>query len=273
MMHLFIHTYGRSAQQTTLSFLTSVPKEHISLVIQKRETAAYDHWRRFGYEVLVLPDRIRMLSPTRQWIMDHARERGFEKACLLDDDLRFNVRGLPSHNVKATDFTLWVATPEQTLEGLNLLDQWLDEGWTHVSMSAREGNNRIVKEFTEVGRAMRLLAYRVDDFHRYGARFDRIDCKQDLDVTLQLFRAGRPNRISWRYATGQATGSGARGGCATYRDAAMLERCAYELADLHPGFVKVVEKDTKTSFGGGTRTDVIVQWRKAYESSQRKVAA
>ena len=46
----------------------------------------------------------------------------------------------------------------------------------------------------------------------------------------------------------------------------MMDRCSNELAALHPDFVKVVEKYTKTSWGGGIRTDVRIAWKKAYES-------
>jgi hypothetical protein len=38
---------------------------------------------------------------------------------------------------------------------------------------------------------------------------------------------------------------------------------------LHPAFVKVVEKATKTSWGGETRTDVQVSWKKAYASAKK----
>lgn len=269
-MHLFIHTYGRSTRQTTLSFLTAVPKDRIFLVVQAREAHLYAKYAQQCHGVLALPDEIRTLSPTRQWIMDHALSVGMPKVCLLDDDLRFNVRGPPSAAVQATPFTLWVATPEQTAECLDLLDGWLDTV-AHCGLSAREGNNRIEAEVTEVGRMMRLLAYRTDVYHDVGARFDRIATKQDFDVTLQLLRAGYPNRISWKYATGQASGSGAKGGCAVYRTKEMMDRCAHELAALHPGFVKVVEKETKTSFGGGVRSDVVIAWQKAYKSSEKSI--
>ena len=45
-----------------------------------------------------------------------------------------------------------------------------------------------------------------------------------------------------------------------------MNRCAHELEVLHPDYVTVVDKTTKTSWGGGTRTDVRIAWKKAYES-------
>jgi hypothetical protein len=47
-----------------------------------------------------------------------------------------------------------------------------------------------------------------------------------------------------------------------------MESSAKGLAELHPGFVKVVRKETKGAWGGGERVDVQIQWKKAWESSR-----
>ena len=41
-----------------------------------------------------------------------------------------------------------------------------------------------------------------------------------------------------------------------------------EMGELHKGFVRVVEKKTKTAWGWGTRKDVVISWKKAYASYQ-----
>ena len=112
---------------------------------------------------------------------------------------------------------------------------------------------------------MRLLAYDKQKVLDTGAKFDRIDTKQDFDMTLQLLRKGYKNLVFYKYAHNQS-GSNARGCCSVYRNPEMMDRCSNELAALHPDFVKVVEKYTKTSWGGGIRTDVRIAWKKAYES-------
>ena len=62
-------------------------------------------------------------------------------------------------------------------------------------------------------------------------------------------------------------GSGSAGGCSTYRTPEIQAEAAHKLHEHHRPFVKVVKKTTKTAWGGGERTDVIVQWKKAYKIS------
>jgi hypothetical protein len=279
IMHLFIHSSGRPDNQTTLKFLTAYPRERINLVVQAKETQRYEKWANCA-TILILPPEIITLSPTRQRIAEYARRRGIDKFCLLDDDLRFNCRGVPSSNVKKTDFTLWVATPKQTVDCLNMLEKWLDQ-FAHVSVSCRQGNNRCAGEWRQPGRAMQVLGYRTDVFFDVGVDFSKIRTKQDFAATLTLLTAGYPNRVSYKYSVGQAGRSGAGansskrvdanpGGCSVYRTLNMMNECAYELAAMFPDFVKVVEKTTKTSFFMGTRKDVVCYWQKAYQSATVK---
>ena len=45
-----------------------------------------------------------------------------------------------------------------------LLDEWLSQGYAHVGVSAREGNNRVEDLSVENTRYMRVLAYNLDEF-------------------------------------------------------------------------------------------------------------
>jgi hypothetical protein len=65
------------------------------------------------------------------------------------------------------------------------------------------------------------------------------------------------------WCNNQAEGSSADGGCSTYRTPELQAQAARLLAELHAPYVKVVEKETKTAWGGGTRTDVMIQWKRA----------
>lgn len=266
-MLIAIHTYGRARanDQQTMKWLSPSARLDTFLVVQHRETEGVSgvYYRNavkdnFLSGMLVLPPEIQRLSPTRQWIIEEAARRGEKKVVLLDDDLAFYVRKSP------TDWHLRYVEYDDTDRMFNLLEGWLDEV-AHVGISPREGNNRVESSYTEATRAMRVLGYRTDVFLKEGVRFDRIDTKQDFDVTLQLLRKGYPNRVSYEFAQGQWTGSQARGGCASYRDEAMMTRCAEELAALHPGFVRVDEKKTKSAWKdlGGVRKDVTMAWKKA----------
>ncbi len=214
-------------------------------------------------DVLAQPASLKGIGPVRQWIVDNAKE---PKLVMIDDDLRFSVR------ISKKDTKLKPADKSELSLMLQAVEVNLDL-YGHVAVSAREGNNRIPEHCTEIGRPLRFLAYDVNAIRETGCRFDRIELMEDFDMTLQLLRRGYENLILWHWAHDQIGGSGAKGGCSEYRDGAMQAKAAHRLAELHPGFVKVVEKQTKTAWKGmgGTRTDVVISWKKAYQASKRMI--
>ena len=88
---------------------------------------------------------------------------------------------------------------------------------------------------------------------------------EDFHVTLSLLELCFPNLVMQDFACGQAA-SNAPGGCSLYRDAKLQSQAAMNLAAAHPGFVKVVTKNAKSWQGMNTRTDVRVQWKKAFST-------
>jgi hypothetical protein len=256
-MLYYVHSAGRAGPLPTLDALLGTPHAaRARLVVQAKEAkayaAAYPNVR-----TIVLPPSIKSLSPTRQWLLENSDSRKF---ILFDDDLAFAKR-------RIDDPTKFESTrPGRLKHMLDLLDRTLDK-FAHVGVLAREGGNRITAPHVDVIRMMRVLGYDRDRVLATGARFDRLPTKQDFDMTLQLLRAGLPNRVIASYVQNQA-GSNTAGGCSAYRTSEMMDKSAHDLAALHPGFVKVVQKNTKTSWGGGTRTDVTIAWKKAYASSK-----
>ena len=249
---IYIHTAGRPDKQITLKSFPSEIIKHTRLVVQEKEKHYYEPSKNF---IVVLPSHINTLSPTRQWILENSET---EKFVMMDDDLTFAYR---------TEFAgtkLHKANFDTIVRMFNDIEYALDK-YDHVGISAREGDNRVETSLKENTRMMRLLAYNKTKVLETGAKFDRIDTKQDFDMTLQLLRKGHKNAVLYDYAHNQP-GSNNTGGCSVYRDSEMMNRCSHELVKLHPEFVKVVEKATKTSWGGGVRTDVRIAWKKAYES-------
>lgn len=272
-MPLFIHTYGRPYKQTTFSWFGDDLRARTFFVVQERESATFQsvHKRYMdqGGQVLVLPDEIRTLSPTRQWILEWSLEQGYEKICMMDDDLRFSHRrddtGTKLHHSDTDDVTRMFDVLEQQLdhpEEANIGGRPV----IHAGISAREGNNHVEEPWKAVTRMMRVLAYRPYAVISSGARFDRIRTKQDFDLTLQLLRKGFANVVRYDFAQDQG-GSQESGGCASYRTPQMMAEDAENLRALHPDFVKVVTKKTKGAWGGGERVDVQMAWKKAFESS------
>ena len=250
-MLIYIHTAGRPDKQITLKSFPASLVKRTRLVVQDAEK---DHYLKLP-NVVVLPGDIDRLSPTRQWILENAES---DKFVMMDDDLTFAHRG------PYTGTKLYKANTEN-VETMCTELEYLLENYIHVGISAREGNNRVQSNLKENTRMMRFLGYNKPEVLKTGARFDRIDTKQDFDMTLQLLRKGHKNAVLYSFTHNQP-GSNNTGGCSVYRDPEMMDRCSHELAALHPDFVKVVEKQTKTSWGGGIRTDVRIAWKKAYES-------
>ncbi len=257
-MNIYIHTSGRPDIQTTLNNLPVEILPLMTLVVQNRESKKYIHIEKnYGCEVLVLPKGITRLSPTRQWLLENCPSKNMG---LLDDDLVFFKRSknLKLHRMNWKDFVAMFALTNEWLSKHNII---------HCGISAREGNNRITSSYVECSRMMRALFYDVDAVRKTGARFDRIVTKQDFDMTLQLLRKGYPNAVSYLFAHNQSGGSNSQGGCSAYRTEKVMVQSANKLAKLHPGFVKVVEKKTKSSWEGGSRIDVRIAWKKAFNSS------
>lgn len=262
-MQIFIPTYGRHDRQHTLNHLPPELQRRTKLVVQARDWAlnknTYHLYPCNG--VVVLPSKITTIAPARQYIMDKAYKDGLDKVCMLDDDLRFDARRMDDKGKFCT------ATPKLLEKLFKRIEKELDT-YAHVGVLSREGGNRVLTPTIKCARMMRVLAYDVEAFKRHKIKFDRLPLQEDFDVTLQLLRKGYPNLVLCEWVNGQGT-SGAKGGCSHFRTIELHNENAKRLAELHHPFVKVVEKQTKGAWGGQARLDVMVQWKKAFESSQR----
>lgn len=253
-MRIYIPTYGRVHNQRTWASLSNVLKVGTQLVCYKEEEKDL---RKLGYPVLVYTGRKRGIQHKRQWIIDHHDKTQQSRfLVMMDDDLTFARR-------RADDPTKFVPAMA-TSDFLGQIQEAL-ENYAHVGVMSREGANRQTQN-QEATRMTRVLAYDVAAYKELGIRFDRLAFKTDFDVTLQFLEKGRPNLVLAAWVHDQA-GSNASGGCSSTRDEVALVKAAEELHQLHPETVKVVQKTTKTAWGGGTRTDVVIQWKKALRSA------
>ena len=257
-MDLVIPSYGRASNQTTLGQLVAAGL-HVHLVVQARELSSYIHHQSDKVHLVALPDSIRTIAPTRQWVVENVGT--YENVCMIDDDLVFYKRR-DDDRTKLRDIT-----PQELKSAFAEMRYHLHD-FAHVGFASREGANRNVEQFAENTRIMRVLGYSRDRLTRALARFDRMEVMEDFDVALTLLEQGYPNLVLNNYAHNQA-GSDAAGGCSHFRTKELQTENACRLAQRHPAFVSVVEKTTKGAWGGGTRTDVRVQWKKAYEWSKR----
>ena len=250
-MKIYIPTRGRADDQVTLSFFPESLRKEVVLVIDSDEEHLYKD--KYDCQFMVIPEDIKGIAKKRQYIHKHTDDK---KIVMLDDDLRFYIRK-SDH-----DWHLRYLEPNEYPALFGLLDVWLDD-YAHVGVSAREGNNRVEKLAVENTRYMRVLGYNLDMFD--GIELGRVQVMEDFDINLQLLRQGKPSKISYYYAQGQKS-SNAAGGCSEWRTIDVHNQGALTLQSLHPDFVKVVEKETKTAWGGQPRKDVNVQWKRAFNS-------
>lgn len=260
-MKIFIPTIGRPDKQPTWDSLPKRWQENTMLVCP---IAEFDHHRRHDRNVLVHPAECKGIGPVRQWIVEQAQAMGLDKFLMMDDDHRYYVRKA------AGDWHLRYSTEEETGECMDMLESLLDTHM-HVGLSARQGNNRHLDPIKHVTRQNNVHGFRTKVFKKHPEVSYTADpvmqVMEDFDVTLSLLRLGYANAVVYQYAWGQAE-SNLPGGCSGYRNNEIQDAAAKRLAERHPGFVNVVKKKAKSGWEGmEERTDVIIQWKKAYESS------
>jgi len=184
---------------------------------------------------------------------------------MMDDDLKFYRR------VSRDDWHLRYPEDLGDHPG-NMLDHVLRKlrTYVHVSVGAREGNNRLPSCGVQCSRPLRALAYRTAEF--LSCDHGRVTVMEDFDVTLQLLRRGHENHVTAYWAQDQKQ-TQAPGGCSDYRTHKVHADSVRKFAALHPGFVRLRRKENRSGGAFGTRLEATIYWQKAYESSKKKAPA
>ena len=225
------------------------------VAVPASQRAAYE--RRHGDHVIPVPDEVRGIAATRQWLTDWCPTRYLLQ---VSDDVTFFRRQFAGTKlVRATGADM-VDMCDALLEQVRLHG--------HAGISARGGNNRVPDSMKLCGRMCDVYVHDVRLLRRYGIRWDRQPVMEDFDVTLNLLRRGHPNAVLYDWCWDQPA-SNSTGGCSAYRTPQVQMEGALALEYHHPEFVKAAEKPAKNWVGfNGTRWDVTVQWQRAYEASK-----
>lgn len=270
-MKIYIPSRGRHTQiaHGPLSQFNIQIFKNVVLVVPPDEVGAY---HRYLYEnnlpAKICDLRYDSIGHKRKLIGEMAKAAGEETFAMVDDDVVFSTRVSPE------SWNLRPSTSDDIQAMLFTMEEMLQECGS-VGISAREGNNRAGAGLPlspgmapRNTRVMRVLAYRTEEF--LACEHGRLRCMEDFDVQLQLLGRGVSNACLYYWANNQAR-TNAPGGCALWRTREVHNAAAEGLAALYPGIVRLRQKQNKTdSEGLGTRTEVTIAWKKAYEEGRRK---
>lgn len=246
-----------------------VPNDEVSKYLAAGE-------RHLRQNTRILGTASKGIAATREWIGKNAAQAGASRFVMLDDDLRF------ARRKDFDDPKQWQLTncnDDDTREMFRYVDELLQGKYAAAGISMRMSNNRKDVFTEENARLVRFLAFQTEPFNE--CIHNRVPVMEDFDVLLQLLERGLPNVCVYKYAQDQSyTQKG--GGCSDYRTHEMQEQAANMMAELHPGIVSTKIKRSKaadraagskqaTDFA--ERTDVTIQWKKAYEQGLQRRAA
>lgn len=261
MIPIYIPSHKRAHMlkhdSNPLRHMSDVARKMVTYVVPDGEIDDY----RFDLpmNINVVEVRVKGIAATRQWIGQYAASKGQDKFLMMDDDVKFFRRT----NYDMTN--LMPCTPAEIDDMLESVEFALQNGFGHVGVSAREGNNNFglanQSSHEKDTRILRVYGFWTELFN--ACEHGRVEVMEDFDVALQLLRKGYHNANLFYWAQDQG-GTQSVGGCSGYRTHEMQDRSARKLAELHPGLVTLREKKNKTGGEFGTRTEVTIQWKKAF---------
>ena len=250
-MHLVIPSRGRAGRVHTLN--NEWPEWAIRFFELWVPLEELDEYKLAHPNVTVIGFSVEGIGKKRQ-----AAVTFHNKVIMMDDDLTFYRR-------RDDDRTKFLSANAADLSRMLHMMMRALHYVPVAGVACREGGNRVIEPFAVDTRILRCFALDCDWIAHRGLRFDRLPLMEDFDMWLQVLEYGGHTLLINDYVHNQA-GSAAVGGCSSFRTPQLQAECAQELATLHPqGVVQVVRKVAKT--GLGDRTDVRIQWKKAYNGN------
>jgi hypothetical protein len=276
---LIIPTHGRVGKQTTLQALPTKLQAEVILVTslpgEAKELRAL-----YPKNEVAVAKGTTSIATKRHWIMQNIKGR---MLFMLDDDIAFFERCPPKWRVwephrKAyalakeapADAALMKRLYPQDAKLLSLFQDMDKRVASHkpamIGIAHRRHSDK-KQESWEVNARM-MYAFGVDPaiYKEEKIRFDRVGLREDFHVVLSMLRRGHECHNYLELLNNEYGSFGAAGGCSGERSMEYSNEQCYALQKLHPEFVKVVERDYKGSF---PRKEVVVAWKKAFESSKQ----
>jgi hypothetical protein len=263
MFQLVIPTHNRPARQITLDSLPPDLREK-TLVVTSTNSDAREISSRYDHRNIIVAKNTSCIAEKRHWIMRFVEA---DLIMMLDDDMVFDARCPSADRVFAGG--QWQHTHGGTLipraahaqvrKAFHDMERmWLKEGLGMVGMSSRMGNQREFGTWAHNTRIMHCVGVARDTYHDLGLNFGQVKTREDFNIALHMLRHGYPNAVYFDVCVNPGA-YGAPGGASDQRTVETSNDDAELLATIHPGLVRVVEKDYK----GHPRMEVVCAWKKA----------
>lgn len=253
---IYIPTYGRADSQITYDNLSPEIQKKVVLVVHPKEKKLYDK----KYNIVLCPKKT--IAAKRAWIIENCPTKYL---IMIDDDLQFYIR---------RDLEGWRLRYSDKGEDINIMFEAVykslkEDGYVHVGISDRSGNNHVKGLAAENTRMFGFLAYNRDVVLK-NVEFNRVKFHEDFDINLQLLYKGYPNLVYYYFAKHDIAGFNSEGGVSTERTLENHNNSVRNFAEVNKGFCTVrttKKKSQEDEFS--ERLELIIYWKRAFESSKK----
>lgn len=275
-----VFTRGRVGTQYFLESLPETMLGVITIFCHPGERSAHmKRWRGKVANIVEYGEECTNLGEARDWLMSHCRECGIKYAIQIDDNVVFGARAVKGGEVDFGNKLLTIRnnyTAEDQVRIYVSMFGWmlkaLRSGYGFCGVSHRSGNNRKSSPTDENTRLFAAWGISVEKYWSVGARFADNPFKEDFHMQLAFLTSGIKTIRNNCYTFDKARGANDAGGCSIYRNLTNVNRGSELLKKYYPDFVSLVEKSNdnwSNLEGADKRLEVIVHWKKAFDSSQR----
>lgn len=212
------------------------------------------------------------IADVRQKVLDHFEPkegttmRATEKIMIIDDSCTFKMKNAENKLVNM-DVADWYDMLSMVSDNL--------EKYPMVGISDQGGNNRVLEDVKEIGRAYSCYGLDMKFLKEAGIRFDgmyrknkEIKLYEDFYLILSILTSGHKNALIYKYAFNHPHGK--PGGNSTVRTNELQKKCLLALQAEFPGLVELVKKEDPSWKAGLNDTDNFrwearISWQEAYK--------
>lgn len=278
-----VFTRGRVDSQFFIESLPKIMRGLITIVCHPGERSAHlKRWKGQVADVIEYGKYCTNLGQARDWLMDYCVANKIRYAIQIDDNVMFGVHALGNKiNLKHKLLNINNNfSEEDKITIFTKMFQWmldsLRSGYGISGVSHRSGNNRKTNEVDENTRLFAVWGIDVKKYRKVGVKFADNPFKEDFHMQLAFLTNGIKTICNNCYTFDKVKGANQAGGCSIYRNLTNVNKGSELLKESYPQFVSLVEKKSNNWSNLGEkdeisimRKEVIIYWKKAYESSQK----